>query len=189
MTIPAGWGQATFLYSGTAAPTGAAHSIGFSNSGSNSAAECAESFHDVWVAQMMPLLSSSLVLDAVRVKLGPDATGPSADFNSGITGDVGGETETPQTALLVQKVTAIGGRKGRGRMFVPGVPGAIYSSSGIMSGVELAEFGTALFNFGGALTLAGLPTALLHSDATAPTLITSLTPSATAATQRRRIRR
>lgn len=93
------------------------------------------------------------------------------------------------SAALVQKHTALGGRHGRGRSYVPGVldGGLVNQAGSLESG--LVTVITDQFNaFMAACVASEMIPMLLHSDATAPTQISSLSCSNRIATQRRRVR-
>lgn len=120
------------------------------------------------------------------------ATGPvTGETTLRVTGTGTGSPLTPNTSVLVKKLTARGGRKGRGRMFVPGmcVSEIDVDENGIISTPDLADIQLQWSDF-----LADLQTSvclpyLLHSDSTLPDEITSLVVEPLVATQRRRLRR
>lgn len=189
MTIPAGWGQVTFEFTGDAVPTGAACVLGFQNAAEDSPTEIAQDMEAAFRVNVLDDLSSSISLTLVRVKLGPDDTGPSGEASGTGSGGVGGQAAPPNVAFLVHKATATGGRRGRGRMYLPGVGDALVGSAGELIGETASTLESSLFTFAGALTLAGLPLAVLHDGAFPPSLITGLTVDGRVATQRRRLRR
>lgn len=97
----------------------------------------------------------------------------------------------PNCAMLVKKVTARGGRMGRGRMYVP--PFMLAESDINDSGaVDVADLGgqVTLWNaFYTALAASDVIPVLLHSDGSTPDAITAFTFQSQIATQRRRLRR
>jgi len=133
----------------------------------------------------------------VLVKFGPLATGSAAVQGvAHAIGAGGGEAYAPNTALLVTKNTSLGGKRGKGRMFVPGLSEGDVANNGIVLAGPLAGFQT---SWNAALTqlqsLTLLPM-LLHSYDPAlgqspqvPTEVTSFVPQALIATQRQRLRR
>lgn len=97
-------------------------------------------------------------------------------------------------ALLVRKVTALGGRRNRGRMYVPaGYMGeAAVDELGVIDSATLTAFQTRTTNFLNAITLR--PTfdlmVILHETAPAtPTAVTDLQVQQVIATQRDRLRK
>jgi hypothetical protein len=191
--IPVGWGQVNWKFAGVGAPTGAQVTLGFNHENFTDPIEaCAVALQQAWVTAMLPRQSTQINLQGTLVKWGPNDTGPQAEVGSGATGGGSGQSETPQTAALVQKVTGVGGRQGRGRMYVPGIPETNFASDGSMSSGNQALWQTALNSLVTAMNAADLPPALLHSPAgpiVAPFPITGLLIQGKAATQRRRIRR
>jgi hypothetical protein len=93
-------------------------------------------------------------------------------------------------ALLVRKVTALGGRKYRGRNFWPAA--YLYESSvdqrGVIAGATLSSLQTAMDNFLLELIDLEVVPMLLHSGSEDPTNIVSFAVDGTIATQRRRMR-
>ena len=188
--IPSGFGEISVVHSGAGVEGQALWSVGFDNNAGSTAAEVAELFSDALVAQgYLDLISSSAAIDFVRVKLGPDATGPSAEFADGQTGTVGGEAAPPSVAALVHKITPLGGRKGRGRLFIPCLAEASLGNAGLITVSWRSAAQTMFDTIGGAMALASLPLMLLHTDATSPTAIEAFSVDQRVATQRRRLRR
>lgn len=193
MTIPTGFCQATYVFGGTAAPTGAVCTLGFDHSGSGyDVASVASVLEGQFTFNVMPLLPAQLELVEVRVKFGPDATGPAAIEPSATVGGVATGSSSAQVAWLVQKTTALGGRAGRGRLYLPGLAEADVDESGVITGAARAAMQGAWNTMVAALILQDLVPVLLHgptSPITTPTVIDNLIVDGTAATQRRRLRR
>lgn len=108
---------------------------------------------------------------------------------------ISGTTSSPglvvNTGVLVRKLTAEGGRKHRGRMFIP--PFNVQENQVTVAGQLDAAFVTSQSNAWTSVRLAhvtdNLPFYLLHSDPVdTPTLITGFIAQGLAATQRRRMR-
>ena len=104
---------------------------------------------------------------------------------------------TQNTAWLIQKKTALGGRRNRGRWFFPGVPDVSVNDAGVVNTNEVTDWGTALaayiVNLQNSTEVERL--VLFHTlppGATTgppPTTITSMVCDGTVATQRQRLRR
>lgn len=108
-----------------------------------------------------------------------------------IVGTGGGESLTVNTAILVRKNTASGGRKQRGRMFVPpfNTNEGDVTAAGFLDGTYLASQNDGWADFLTSLAADDVFPWLLHTDpADAPTPITSLLVQPQVATQRRRMR-
>lgn len=189
MTIPSGFAQCNLRFGGIAAPLGSEVVLGINQPDFGPGPiDVAEVVADHWVSDILPLQSSALVLQSVLCKFGPDVDGPSAEFTVGTAGGAAATTVPPNVALLVRKNTASGGRKNRGRMFVPGIVEGNVDQSGDMDGTVLGNWQTALDDFLDGLDTAQHTMVLLHGDDTDPTTVTSLTAQVRVATQRRRLR-
>lgn len=193
MLIPVDYAQVNWRFAGAAAPTGAEVTLGLNiELFAGTPQEAAEICVNGWEATFLLSQVEEITLTEAVVKFGPNDVGPQGAWPSGNTGDISGLAEVPSAAILVKKETGIGGRQGQGRMFVPGVPGSTFDSSGLMSPGDLSGLqvaAEALLTFIG---LEGLVPVLLHSEDSpiaAPFPITAVTVQARAATQRRRLRR
>ncbi len=142
---------------------------------------------------LIPTVSSAYTVGPGYVVFGND--GGDLRIDAAITPLAGTNSAgaAPQNvAMLVKKNTSAGGRRNRGRMFIPGVDEANVNPNGSFVAAELAAM---------QIFISGLKTALealadvdalylLHNEAPfTPTLITDLVVSASVATQRRRLRR
>jgi hypothetical protein len=191
MIIPAGYAQLNFVHSGTAAPTGAEVTLGVDHVNQDLDVIAAAALA-LWEAQIIGNLTSQIRLDGVLVKKGPNDTGPSGFFPSGEEGSYGESATPPNVSLLVHKVTDMGGRQGRGRMFIPGFREDRVSGEGIVQASDVTSINTALTTFFDGMETADLRLALLRSEGspiTAPELLTGLQLDTRVATQRRRLRR
>jgi len=188
--IPSGFGQANIVFSGGSLPTGAEVTLGFENTVPQTAAACATAIRAAWATHILDQQVTAITLDHVLVKLGPNATGPSAISVSGVTGSINSAGTSPAQALLVRKHTALGGRRHRGRMYVPGFYEGNFNSAGAADSTWLATMQTSFNDFYAAMITAGVDLTLLHADGViSPTTITSLEVEVTMGTQRRRQRR
>ena len=123
------------------------------------------------------------------------STGPqigTGEFSN--QGEIPTQTTLPQNcAILVQKRTARGGRKGRGRMYWPPVyPNeATTGPTGLLDAGAHTAWQTAMTEFHALSVAESQPLVLLHSEAAgaiAPDNITSLVAQQRIATQRTRLR-
>lgn len=98
------------------------------------------------------------------------------------------------SALLVKKLTSRGGRRGRGRMYIPWVVDETsVDEVGAIDSTTLTAYQDRAINFAVNLTTNDTPMVLLHDadGSTAPgspNLVTTLIPDPVIATQRRRLR-
>lgn len=193
MIIPIGYAQINAIHTGEGAPTGAQWTLGVDITGfSGSPSDLAQAF-ETWVLDsgIYALVSSSITMTSVLVKFGPNATGPSHLEPANQPG-----TETsdmvPNTCYLVHKNTADGGRAGRGRAYVPGVPESDVTTSGTLVSGRASAMNTALATFQAAMEADLVNGVVLHgagSPLSTPSVITGFSCDAKAATQRRRLRR
>jgi hypothetical protein len=208
MTIPEGFAQVTHTFSGVALPHGAAVVYGVENVAEDTAGEIAVGTKAQFGINIMPRVFGQVSLVNTNVKLGPDDTGPSADEGGEpIAGGTAGAGAVPSAAYLITKATALGGRRGKGRMFVPGVEESVVDAQGVVAAGFAVTFSGNLANWLEDLASNGWPLVLLHDPATEwvlvdgqprrvpvagpvpdPTTVTSLSLSGTVATQRRRLR-
>ena len=157
---------------------------GFAGNGVDVAAACYLAWQNTFLTQQSGLIR----LNSVEVKYGPESTGPSFTSSGESVGSLGGSTLAPNTCYLVEKNTNLGGRKGRGRMFIPGTVAASMTDTGALNTTRLNAMNAACSDFLGTLNAADLPAVLLHGDATAPTDIINMSTDPVLATQRRRLR-
>lgn len=191
--IPVGYGQANIVLGGAGVPSGAEITFGINVDGfAGDPTDAATAIAAAFVAEIIPEMTNRVGMDHVLVKFGPEDTGPSGTSGSPTLGPANVEVAPPNTAYLITKTTAFGGRAGKGRVFLPGVPESVVSQTGAISTGTVSALTAAFQAFDGLLVAADLPPYLLHgvgSPITSPSRITSWVCSSIAATQRRRMRR
>lgn len=155
--------------------------------------EVVEDFSNAFWTRFGPYIPNECSELLTRLTLGTSV--PSAplifEFSGEHVGSSSGASLPPNTCYLIQKRTASGGRKNRGRMFLPKPSAAAIGENGAISSSQLLALAGAAGNF---LTdceaITGVTNCyVLHSSSVdTPTQITSLVPDANIATQRRRLR-
>lgn len=115
-----------------------------------------------------------------------------AFHNQPLTATAGSATALPSNcALLVKKITATAGRRGRGRFFPP--PALIdeggVDTNGTINSATYTTINNRVISFYGNLGIQGLNPLLFHADGSEATPITSLVLDTRIATQRTRMRR
>lgn len=188
MVIPALHAQISHRFRGDAVPRGAVVTYGVGFGGVPLPNDLAADCHDLFAARFLPLLGPSIALDETIARLGPSPNGPSGSWSVDVLGGNSGGQVTPNVALLFKKRTNVGGRKHRGRFYLPGIIEAAVDAGGHLAGDAPTDFQAAATQFLSGLATAGLPMVVLHSDATDPTPVIALVVDNTAATQRRRLR-
>lgn len=188
--IPVGFSQLTLGFTGLNQPTGGAVTLGLNQSAISTPAGVLDAIEALFTPLHEAIAVESCILSSARVKFGPDATGPFVERTYSIPGDQGTDATGPQVAILVAKVTAFGGREGRGRLYYPGATDASVDASGDLGGGYLTQLQTAFDNFYDGLDTATCIPTLLHSDpANTPDTILEFVVQTKVATQRRRVRR
>lgn len=188
--IPDGYAQANFRFTGESAPNGAEVTLGLNLAFSSATpTEVAGICGGKWEDSVLPFQCDDISLDEVLVKFGPTATGPSGVSQFGTPGGDVGASEAPAVSVLVRKLTDLGGRAGRGRMYIPGIRDTRVDSSGHVDGTYATDLGIGLVTFKDALEAEDLGLVVLHgpeSPLTVPTPIQFLIVQQYVGTQRRR---
>lgn len=150
-------------------------------------------------------MSNKYRLTRIHMSVGQDG-GPPTIYEQTVAFD-GAATSDPlpqNCAVLVRKRTGLGGREGRGRMYVPGLPEAQCNEAGVIGSGYLSTLAGEWIGYLAYLSTAAsgsgataekpchmyiLHTAPQIGGAPAPTLVTSLAVDSRIATQRGRLRR
>lgn len=194
MIIPDHFAQVNLKFGGPNLPTGAEMTFGVNITGyAGGPADAGPDIYTAWTdASVDDLYVGDTWLASVLVKFGPNDTGAFAEYVVNAHGSAGNPGVPANTALLVKKVTSFGGRKGRGRMFLPGIQSSVIDPNGNLHSGFLTTALANLNDFLGKLGAAQLPMALLHGDhetGLAPYEVNVLDIGSKVATQRRRLRR
>jgi len=195
MEIPVGFAQVSLLFKGPPIPLGAACTFGVQIE-PDSPEDPLEAANRVWTAyttsDLESVIGSGADLQAILVKYGPSATGPSALRASVRASDGGTPCDSPAIATLVHKNTLFGGRAGRGRMYLPCPPDAGVGTGGALDPTFVGQVNSRLTSFRTSLVGSDLNPVLLHgpdSPLGEPSGILSFTCDPQVGTQRRRNRR
>lgn len=204
--IPPGYAEAWLQFTIATDPEPMYTSLGVGlASGITPSVAATNNILDVMTARIGPLLGASYVTRGSHVLWGQDA--PDDVRIDGTGGTVNGTGSAPlpnNTAMLVKKSTTEGGRRGRGRMFIPGIQEASVDDAGVIAAATRTLYQTELNTM--LANLVGLPevaAAALFRPARAagpggvppflpglpPAQIVGLTLDQRVATQRRRMRR
>lgn len=192
--IPSGYGLFAFHTLTEGDPEEMIWTWGVNVGSSASVPDLPERAATAWEDHLAAQTSTVVQLTRVTLKVGPVSTGPTYEFLSGAVGTNGGSLPPPNCAVLVKKLTAVGGRKGRGRMYLPGISSVSGSldSGGNFGSVAAGDVQSAIEDMAADIEDTDPPgpadMVLLHSDATTPTSIVSYLCEQRLATQRRRLR-
>jgi hypothetical protein len=147
-------------------------------------------------ASLKYMFDTSVTMTAIRVSLGTDGSADivtEVPYNVVCSGSAAGTSVPPNCAVLVHKATALGGRRGRGRWYMPWAVGeGNVDEGGIISGGTLTSLQNNCDNF--LSSMASLvPIVVLHEPGKTvippPSVVTKLTVDKLIATQRRRLGR
>lgn len=155
----------------------------------------AEEVRQDWIgAWPAAALSNQNVFQGVSVTMGSDGgDGPTGESIVPVAGTSSSQALPSNCALLVRKATSFGGRRNRGRMYLPSgyLAEGTVDQNGIINGAVLTSLQNQMNAFYSAITAEGnadLPVILHSSSPATPTQINSFQVQQKIATQRRRLR-
>jgi hypothetical protein len=140
-------------------------------------------------------LDNSVSLGPITVRVGQDGGEALVGTDERVIAGGGSLTSPPpNVALLVHKRSARGGRRGRGRMFVPWYLNETdIDEAGLVLNATVASINTVLSTWKANLSGAGVPMVILHEAGLTtpglPDVVTNLFADKLVATQRRRLGR
>ena len=187
VVIPPGFGEASFIFTGDVgtAPYVTTLGVSLADAGGDFVA-AANGLMQSYNQAFGGSTSESLSLDRVILAVGQDGAGGSVESTVGpYQGQGTGDFAPTAMSTIMRKETAVLGRKGRGRMFMPGsVFENNVNEAGALPPGAIADFSSRGDDFFTALTSGvpagvGVPTppVLLHSSALLPTPITGFSPA------------
>jgi hypothetical protein len=188
--IPTGHGLAVVPFHHVATARAAVITFGFLNAtGGNNPNVIAESIQDSVGNILAPVIDSNVTIGPVGVTLGPSSAPLSGSASSTNAGGSSISSVPGNTALLVQKRTATGGRPGRGRYFIPwALEESDVSEVGVISGGTVTAHQDVQDDFLADLSTRDVPMEVLHTGVGTPSAVTALVVQPLVATQRQRIR-
>lgn len=196
MIIPVNWANwiTQYTFEGDAEPMITTMGVNVSTWGGDYA-DGIEWLNDLWYDCFQGSTSDTVTIGPASLAVGQDGGDPiTYEDPDSQAGSAPSFPMWPNSAVLIKKSTASGGRRNRGRCYVPGLAiRSLVSPAGIIDSAFLADLQTNLDTFLATVN-AGTgfnPTNLgvLHSEPpAAPAVITGLTADAKVVTQRRRLR-
>lgn len=187
--IPAGFGIATVKYLRTGATAPYVTTWGYSIDAAITAAAEAANINGRWIGVWTAATTlNDYTLTGVHVLRNNAGALESGDYVASTTGTVAAQAENPATAVCITKQTALAGRKYRGRAYMPPafISEANVSDAGIIDAGTLGGIQGRANGWLAVMTGSANDLYLLHSDGSAPTLITNLLVRTSVRTQRRR---
>jgi hypothetical protein len=201
LIIPVGYAQAVYELQLTGDNELMVTTMGHDLTGVTGGAyeDAANDLHGAWATEMMGLVSNQYTFIGVTLYVGQDG-GPPAIYESTAPSQAGGDTAAtlPQNcAYLLRKRTSAAGRRGRGRMYIPGVSEPEVDALGVIDGTWLTTIQASADGWLAQLGVGGvtgpLPPVILHREEgigvePPPTPVTVLEFAERIATQRQRLR-
>lgn len=202
--LPPDYYAAQLFFTGTGVPSGAAVTFGgYATFVGSTPIPIANLIATAWATHMDADLSQAITLSKIRVKKGPMEDGPFGELSVANTGASIGLCSPSNVSFLIKKVTAVGGKKGAGRMFLPGVRESDVDEGGAVLAAKVTSLQASLNSFLGRLATDAIHMHLLHSYGNYinkkgetivlaqrnPDEVTNLVLDPRVATQRRRLRR
>lgn len=144
---------------------------------------------------LLVALDANTTIPTIRVSLGTDGSEDLVHVHSTVlAGSGSGETVPANCAVLVHKITTRGGRRGRGRLFLPwAIPETDVDEAGRLSGIRFTNLGVYMSTFLTKLADNAVPMVVLHGPGKttmgAPNVVTSMYVDPLISTQRRRLGR
>lgn len=190
-SIPTGYLEATYVWQQTGIQREMVNVMGHEVPGAVTNPDVmALTLFDFWSLALKGQQSTSFIFQRVEVRVGNDGDPLLGSFTGSTVGTGGINALPVNTSVLVTKRTAVGGRRNRGRMFLPGFcDESNVGPNGLMTVAELNSIQAAIIEWYDDLVAAGWAPYILHADPLdAPTEITGLQANQLLATQRRRMR-
>lgn len=194
MIVPEGYGQVRFRFAVSGVADVMGFGLGFLVDSLTNATEMCQIADDAFIDAFLPSNAAMMAgwtylgTEGFITRSGEPELGAQPEA---ISGTGGFDAPTINTAILVRKNTPLGGRKNRGRMFVPpfNVGQQQVDQSGTLEPTLVTNLQTAWSGFRSVVQTATIEPTLFHSHPDdAPTHITSFAVQGLAATQRRRMR-
>lgn len=195
--IGVGYGQVTVSFLCAGIPTPMVFTHGFKdNLGTGLAVAAATAWNTALTGSGRPLIPANVSTSYTHVETKAvigTPTGPVTGVVSpGAVGTLVAEAMPPNCAVLIRKATSRGGRRGRGRMYVPpfNVAEGNVGPAGTIASAQLSAIQTLWSNCLTQLNSGDYPPYLLHETSeVAPDAVFSWNVQARVATQRTRLRK
>lgn len=195
INVPVGFGLCSIVWQAIGAPRESVTTFGYDPGALDPQAH-ADVFYDLFNNAGAPgvatIISDNWQWVGMRCSEQDDPGPLFGEHIEPISGLLTGGAVPSNCAVLIAKQTGLGGRRNKGRMYIPPVwPNeSAVSARGVLTTTDAGTLATRWNQFRTACATAGLPWVLLHSEVPfTPTPITALTVSTQMATQRRRMRR
>lgn len=101
----------------------------------------------VFETTVMSVVSADCTFVGLHMRAGPDGLGASFTVDRNKVGMGTGPSLPPNVACLVQKRGNVGGRRNRGRSYIPGVPASLVNQAGVWAAAGRTSWQTAMTNW------------------------------------------
>jgi hypothetical protein len=168
------------------------------------AQDAVDDFRENFLTYWAPFIDDEVTIQEAQIRLGDGSTTP-FEAVSTVTSNAGGVSQVslpPNVALLVKKTTGVGGRKNRGRTYIPFLlPESVVSENGTIAGATVTALNVQAAAFLSQLSADGNPMCISHKVFNVPLaphfvtaihtgpLVTTYKVEPMIATQRRRLGR
>lgn len=132
--------------------------------------------------------TTTVTLTELRIKVGPEDSGPTHVITVGEPGAEGASQLPPSVAMLIRKVVPNTTTRRMGRLFWPGLSEGNVDAAGVLDPGALADYQTAWAGFLDVL-LDHTVSPAVFDETSDPREVTALTVQSRVATQRDRLRR
>lgn len=193
VTIPAGYGLATALFSVTGRTKWYSTAWGYSFAGDAST----DNTEDIWDAITTTgtlfkntSMSTQYAIEGLRLRQQGDPNEYSFEKLTHIQGTAALNPPSPNVSVLIRKISGLSGKKHRGRLYLPpfNETEADIDVNGLMTTTQTDIITGWAEGMRGNLEGSGFPMVILHHGAGAPTAVSALSCERLVATQRRRLR-
>jgi len=185
LDIPADYYEAAFTHSFTGSLRSAVCTLGLHYTGSNFLTD-APDVPAAWRANIIPLMTTITFFALCTLR---DASGTVFTETETLGGSHSTSPAPTNIAWLVRKESALGGRKNRGRMYLPGMGEVDVDGVGNISSTSQTAVQAGLDALVNDLATANFDPVILHNSVLTPTAVTFLTVEPLAGTQRQRMRK
>lgn len=103
-------------------------------------ADHAAQLADVFGTTLRTVMSPDCSFVGVHLRGGPDGMGEQFTVDRNLPGTGTGVSLPPNNAALIQKRANVGGRRNRGRNYIPGVPAGVVNQAGVWAAAAQANW-------------------------------------------------
>jgi len=188
--IPTGYANILIPHKHSGSARSAAITFGVENVGAFATpAAVADAVWNAWEPEVTVAVDSAVTIGPPIATVNYGGVPVTGSGTSSTVGGTGLDSIPGNGALLVQKLSILGGRQNRGRFFMPWcLQEANVDELGGIAGGTVSDYQDIFDNVLTALATEDVPMVVLHTGAGTPATVSQLVVQSTIGTQRRRIR-